>query len=342
VKRALLLLWTLLPTVAHAHELQSVALWLDEAAPGAIVMTMKSPVGQGGIPTSIVPRLAADCVSVGEMRATREGNVVVREWHQSCASALDGMPVRIDGLDPRVPEAAIVARFADGLESTIAVDYHDPRTVLNRGAGGRGTAQVGAYLTIGIEHILLGFDHLLFVSGLLLIVLAAGHGGRMLVAAVTAFTVAHSITLSFAVLGIWGLPPRVVEVLIALSILVLAVELAAHSRRMAPGLPPTLTLARPWAAAFLFGLLHGFGFAGALADIGLPAQARGWALLLFNLGVEIGQLIFVGVVVATWLLGRRFWRAPLSPFVQGATTTALGGIAAYWALDRALVWGSGI
>jgi hypothetical protein len=342
VKRALLMLSALLPMITHAHELQSVALWLDEAAPGTILMRMKSPLGQGGIPTSIVPRLANDCAPVGEMRATREGDVVVREWHQACATALDGMPVRIDGLDPRVPEAAIVARFADGLETTIAVDYHDPRATVHRTTPDGGGVQVTAYLAIGVEHILLGFDHLLFLLGLLLIVMVAGHGGRTLVAAVTAFTVAHSITLSFAALGIWGLRPRVVEVLIALSILVLAVELAAHSRRMALGLPPTLTLARPWAAAFVFGLLHGFGFAGALAEIGLPQAARGWALLMFNVGVEIGQLIAVGAMVAAWLAARRLSRVNLSPLLQGAATSALGGIAAYWALDRALVWGSGI
>jgi hypothetical protein len=167
----------------------------------------------------------------------------------------------------------------------------------------------------------------------MLVVNARKGGLRQLIAALTAFTLAHSLTLGLAMFGIWGLPPKPVEIMIALSIVLLAVELAGHARHP---LQPTLTLRKPWLVAFAFGLLHGFGFAGALSEIGLPEAARGWALLLFNLGVEIGQLIFVAGVLLVMTLARQ-WR-PLQRIQANSVVVLLGSVAVYWTLDRTAIW----
>ena len=180
------------------------------------------------------------------------------------------------------------------------------------------------YLRLGVLHIATGTDHLVFVFGLLL--LAAGP--RPLVATVTAFTAGHSVTLSLAALGVVRFPSAPIEVLIALTILALAVELARG-----PDAPPSALRRRPWAVAFGFGLLHGFGFAGALAEIGLPEQEIPLALFSFNVGIEAGQLAFVALVLAL-----RALFAPLSrlapPWLARAPITAMGALAAYWCLDR--------
>jgi hydrogenase/urease accessory protein HupE len=180
------------------------------------------------------------------------------------------------------------------------------------------------YLWLGIEHILLGMDHLLFVFALMLIV----SGTRRLVLTITAFTVAHSITLAGATLGYVHVPQQPVEAMIALSILFLAMEII-HSRRGRPGYVERW----PWVVAFIFGLLHGFGFAGALAEVGLPEHAIPFALVFFNIGVELGQLAFVGVVMlSAWLL-HRINAFPLRS-AEILTTYLIGGIAAYWTIDR--------
>ncbi|MBI2383516.1 MAG: HupE/UreJ family protein [Gammaproteobacteria bacterium] len=333
--RALLFAACCVGPPAAAHELQSVALWLHEEAPGRIAVTLKTPLARDGGAVAVVPRFPAGCRNDDEPRVDREAGTVVRQWRETCRDGLAGMRLRIEGLDPRAPEAMVVARFADGRSLTLAVDRHDPEAVLAPPAQAAGL-RLSAYLELGVEHILLGTDHLLFVLGLILVVGAAGRGRAMLVAALTAFTLAHSFTLACAVLGLWGLPPRPVELSIALSIVLLALELAEHPRRAAAGLAPSLTLRKPWLVAFGFGLLHGFGFAGALAAIGLPEPARAWALLLFNAGVEIGQLLFVAAVLLVLAALRRLHAA--QPRAAGAAATVLGGVAMYWTLERAVLW----
>ncbi|MEK6805139.1 MAG: HupE/UreJ family protein [Pseudomonadota bacterium] len=319
---------------ALAHELSSVVLRLTEASGGQIDVLLKTPLARSGEPVAVVPQFEPGCEPVGNARVEREADFILRQWRMLCASALEGQTLRLQGLDPRTPDAVITAHFAGGGSATLVADRHDPRVVLQARADDAGPPPgLMAYLPMGIEHILLGADHLLFVFGLMWVVFTAGSGMRALVLALTAFTVAHSLTLALAVLGIWGLPARVTEVLIALSIVLLAVELATHESRRAQGLPPSLTLRKPWVAAFAFGLLHGFGFAGALADIGLPPEARGWALFLFNLGVEVGQLVFVAVLLLVRAQSLR-----LHPRTSAALTTALGGVALFWTLDRLLLW----
>jgi hydrogenase/urease accessory protein HupE len=184
----------------------------------------------------------------------------------------------------------------------------------------------GRYTSLGIEHILLGIDHLLFVLALLLIV----RGAWMLVKTITAFTVAHSITLGLATLGFIHVPSRPVEAAIALSIVFLCVEII-HARQHKIG----LTYRFPWLVALLFGLLHGLGFAGALSEIGLPQSEIPIALLFFNIGVEIGQLIFVFVVlILEWLMHRL--RVTQLEWVRALPVYFIGMVATYWFVERTL------
>jgi hydrogenase/urease accessory protein HupE len=180
------------------------------------------------------------------------------------------------------------------------------------------------YLALGVEHILTGFDHLLFVLALLLIVKSA----RRIVATVTAFTVAHSLTLAAATLGFVHLPQPPVEAAIALSIAFVAAEIV-HGLDGRPG----LTARAPWLVAFAFGLLHGLGFAGALAEIGLPQSAIPLALLCFNLGVELGQLAFVVALLACLALARRA-RIPWPRAARPLPAYAIGALAMFWVIER--------
>jgi hydrogenase/urease accessory protein HupE len=190
-----------------------------------------------------------------------------------------------------------------------------------------GAMQVAAtYVRLGIEHILLGYDHLLFVLALMLVVA----GGWALVKTITAFTVAHSITLGLAVFGVLHVPQPPVDAAIALSILLLAAEIVRRNRGR-----PSLTVRAPWAVAFAFGLLHGLGFAGALLDAGLPQRDIPLALLAFNVGVEAGQLLFIGTVVTLALLFSR-WRLPAAATVgaRPVLAYAIGTLSAFWFIDR--------
>lgn len=179
-----------------------------------------------------------------------------------------------------------------------------------------------SYFVLGVEHILEGWDHLLFVIALVLLVVK----GWAVVKAATAFTIAHSITLAAVTLGFAGLPQRPVEALIALSIVFLAVELARGTRE-------TLTRRLPWLVAFVFGLLHGFGFAGALREIGLPEGEVPAALVSFNLGVEAGQLLVIAAVLAIRFVVLKT-RPRFEPPLVRVATYGIGIIGAYWLIDR--------
>jgi hydrogenase/urease accessory protein HupE len=192
-------------------------------------------------------------------------------------------------------------------------------------SGSQGWTEVAwSYLQFGAEHIWMGIDHLLFVLALLLIV----RGRRRLVWAITAFTVAHSITLAAATLGLVAVSQAPVEAVIALSIVFLASELVDQQRGGSG-----LTQRNPWIVAFVFGLLHGFGFAGALREVGLPAGDIPLALVSFNVGVELGQLAFVAGVLALALVGRRI-AMPTPAWLRLSAAYGIGSVSAYWLLER--------
>ena len=228
-----------------------------------------------------------------------------------------------------------MARWADGSSETAYFRGRAGTVPVQVGdlLGGFGSSLgvAGTYLGLGAEHILLGVDHLLFVLGLLLLV----HGFVPLVKTITAFTLAHSVTLCASVLGYIPVDRAPIEAAIALSIILLAREIVVADRGLVH-----LTHRKPWLVAFVFGLLHGLGFAGALGDIGLPESAIPLALLFFNLGVEAGQLVFVLALIAVVRLLEKRLSAGL-PKLQPALGYALGALAMLWFFDRLpAIWGA--
>jgi hydrogenase/urease accessory protein HupE len=235
---------------------------------------------------------------------------------------LAGQTFAIEGSAVGVTEVIARVERLDGSSQVERLPMEQPRFVVEppQGTG----AVAWSYFVIGVEHILGGIDHLLFVLALLLIV----HGGKRILATVTAFTAAHSLTLAAATLGWVHVPGPPVEAIIALSIVFVASEVV-HGAQGRPG----LTERAPWIVAFSFGLLHGFGFAGALAEVGLPQSAIPLALLTFNIGVEIGQLMFVGAVLLLRVLAARLV-AVRTDWLPTATAYAIGAIAAFWTIER--------
>jgi hydrogenase/urease accessory protein HupE len=236
--------------------------------------------------------------------------------------AVGGAVIRFVGLESTITD--VFARFVwlDGTETTAIGRPSQPwiEVIAQRSAW-----QVAwDYTLLGIDHILSGFDHLTFVLALLLIVRRA----RRLLITVTAFTLAHSITLATVTLGVLWVPGPPVEAVIALSILFLASELVKVNRGL-----PSLTARYPWIVAFTFGLLHGFGFAGALAEVGLPQNEVPLALLMFNVGVELGQLAFIAVALVIILVLNRLHHE-WSAWLRQVPAYGIGGIAAFWLIER--------
>ena len=332
------LLIAMIGSTALAHELKTATLRLDELADGQVQATLLVPMAGEESPKTVVPQFDTRCQIQGDMAAARQPDRVLRSWRLQCAGGLANTRIRFLGLDPRMPEALVIANFANGKTQTLAMDRHDPAGQI--GAGTTENNRLSDYFPIGIEHILLGPDHLLFVFGLMLVVAVGSGSKRQLIAAITAFTAAHSLTLGLALFGVWGLAAKPVEILIAASILLLALELAWQQQSPPSHLTSvrkmSLTFRQPWLIAFVFGLLHGFGFAGALSAVGLPETARGWALLYFNLGVETGQLLFVLMTWKLMKMARIGW--PINNIRSRVTVYALGSLAAYWLLDRTALW----
>lgn len=304
--RVMLAFVALLANVAQAHELSMAEMQVREMAPGEFVWQW----------------------TASERRAPSE--VLRPSWPESCRaepgvlhcgpSGLAGT-LAIDGVGKDYSAAMVKIFWLDGGARVYTLTAGQPRVHLYGAADDpRGGGEIAAaYTLLGIEHILSGADHLLFVVGLLFLV----GFNRRLVFTITAFTLAHSLTLALAALGILTLRPPPVEATIALSIVLVAAE-ALHSRR---------TAARRWPAlvAFAFGLVHGLGFAGALSEIGLPQRHLAVALATFNVGVEIGQLVVVGLAFA---VHRVLMRWPQSAAARAPALYAIGGVAAYWSIGR--------
>jgi hydrogenase/urease accessory protein HupE len=238
--------------------------------------------------------------------------------------------IRIDGLDRTSTDVLVRFDFADGVSEARRLTAGDPFFTVPTQPSGLEVVQT--YFLLGVEHILSGIDHLLFVLALLILVA----GLRRIIWTVTAFTLAHSLTLAGATLGFVHMPGPPIEAVIALSIVFVASEII-HSRRGRPG----LTERYPWVVAFIFGLLHGFGFAGALAEIGLPLKSIPTALLFFNVGVEVGQLLFIASVFAIVALARRITRRvnlPRPAWAWAVPPYAIGSLAVFWVLQRIAVF----
>ncbi|MBA4163663.1 MAG: hypothetical protein C0510_03380 [Erythrobacter sp.] len=309
----------LLATPARADELRPVAIDFTETEAGRWSLDWKQPIASPGQTELAVPQLPANCRIIGEPERRPAAMALIGHAEVACTGEVAGGIVALPQLAGGNDALLRVAPLGRPVQSFRLTAQVPSATILARS----GAWQVFlTYLLIGTEHILLGWDHLLFVIALVLLV----RGGWPVIKAATAFTVAHSVTLVAATLGYAGLPQRPVEVLIALSIVFLAVELARGRR-------DTWTRRWPWVVAFAFGLLHGFGFAGALRDIGLPEGEVPAALLAFNLGVEAGQLLVIAAVLAARAIVTRLAPKAEVPALKLATY-AIGITASYWLIDR--------
>lgn len=317
----ILLLWAL-ASVAQADVFRPAYLELREAGGDAYEVLWKVPAQSESQRLSLQVRFPDGTQVLGEPRSAFADNAVVEHWKIHRAGGLVGQTVRIEGKALGVTDVIARVERADGTSQVARLPADRPVFTIEAPTG---TGEIAwSYLLLGIEHILGGIDHLLFVLALLLIV----RGGKRIVATVTAFTIAHSITLVAATLGWVHVPGAPVEAIIALSIVFVAAEVV-HGLRGKPG----LTAGAPWMVAFSFGLLHGFGFAGALAEVGLPQKAIPVALLMFNVGVEIGQLLFVSAVLLLTAFARQLplilprWADYVMPY-------AIGTIAMHWVIQR--------
>jgi hydrogenase/urease accessory protein HupE len=303
---------------ASAHEVRPAYLEIAAADDDVYAVMWKQPV-LAEVRIAIDPRLPESCTPLGERSVERTGSALIARWRVRCPGGLHGKTVHIDGLQRTLTSAFVRVELPGGDVISGAVRGADPTFVI---ADAR--PALLAYVALGIEHIFTGADHVAFVIGLILLVA----GFWKLVQALTAFTVAHSVTLGAASLGAVGVPQAATEVVIALSIVVVGYEVVRSSRGSSG-----LTSAMPWLVAFGFGLLHGFGFAGVLAQIGLPPRSELAALLLFNVGVEAGQLAIVAIVVPIAHWARNRPRVVRTRFEHGAGY-ALGIAGTFWMIER--------
>jgi hydrogenase/urease accessory protein HupE len=282
---------------------------------------LKVPSQGSDLRLSIDVRFPEGTVEIEPRRSQFVADGHTERWRIARPGGLVGAPVEIVGRAAGVTD--VLARI-ERLDGTSQVESLAPGRAAFVVEPPLGLAQTAVtYLVLGVEHILGGIDHLLFVLSLLLIV----RGFKRIAITITAFTLAHSLTLAAATLGFVHVPGPPVEAAIALSIVFVAAEVVRGLRGM-----PGLTARAPWLVAFTFGLLHGFGFAGALAEVGLPQKAIPVALLTFNIGVELGQLLFVAAVVAIVTLCRLparvpRWSAWVPPY-------AIGTMAMFWVAER--------
>ncbi len=250
---------------------------------------------------------------------------VVYSYKISSKETLQGKILTIEGLNKTLIDALVTVTYLNGEKVTLMLQPDKDSSII---PGETSTYDViKTYSKLGIEHILFGIDHLLFVLALILIT----KGRWKILKTITAFTIAHSITLSLAALGYVNFPTPPVEAVIALSIIFLAIEIIKNLQGK-----QTLTSKKPWLVAFTFGLLHGFGFAGALANIGLPQQDIPWALAFFNIGVELGQIAFVlAVLVIIKLLSyKKQW--PM--YLKKIPAYAIGSLATFWMIERVVAF----
>ncbi|MAV36026.1 MAG: hypothetical protein CMJ59_11240 [Planctomycetaceae bacterium] len=308
----------LAPQSGAAHQLQPAYLELREVTPGNFAVAWRTP--RRAERPALWPRLPEGSHQRGPIGVQQQQDISVYRWLiQVPAGTLRGSSIEFPGRTAELMDIVVRIVWRQGPAWTGVVrgsqeDLRIPRqptpgTTLTR------------YVALGVEHIWFGFDHLLFVLGLLWI----ARGWKRLVATVTAFTLAHSLTLSLAVTSAIRLPPVPVEAVIALSILLLAGEVSGNAQGA--------TSRYVWAVGFGFGLLHGFGFAGALGEVGLPPGAMLWALAGFNLGVELGQLVFVLVLMLAGLLWSRR-AAPSGGWIERLPVYGMGTVAAFWFFQR--------
>jgi len=324
-----LFLFVLLATFAQgafAHEVRPAYLELRQTGSETSDVLWKVPGLGENLRLGLYVKLPTGCTNVTAPRAAMFNNAYTERWSVKCAGGLTGGTIQIAGLASTMTDVLVRLERLDGTTQVTRLTPSASSFVVEDSPSAMQVART--YLVLGIEHILGGIDHLLFVLALLILV----KGMRRLIWTVTAFTLAHSLTLAGATLGFVHVPGPPVEATIALSILFVAAEIM-RSRQGKAG----LTEKYPWVVAFTFGLLHGFGFAGALNEVGLPQLAVPVALFFFNVGVEIGQLLFIASVFSVIVLARQVTRRiGKSPpeWVWYVPPYAIGSVAAFWVIQR--------
>ena len=311
------ILW-LVALQCFAHEMRPAFAQLVETEE-CISATLRQPLVRG-----FRPDLALDlggCRLGAEIISQRQEGTLIQSWQEYCDQALSQSTLAIRNLYPGVSEVLVSITHLDGSVQRFVVRPDNP--VVNLGEAD--SPLLPAYLELGIEHLLAGLDHVLFVIALMVLITDRWR----LVATITAFTIAHSITLALSTFELLQISQSAVEALIALSLLFMAVEMLSKTS--------SLTANYPWLISFGFGLIHGLGFAGVLREVGLPDDAALWALLLFNIGLEIGQLM---VVAACLFLGFliRYWRRKITAADVSLSNLLpayfIGPISVWWLLQR--------
>lgn len=314
-------------TAASAHELRPAFLNLRQTAANQYSVLWKVPA-LGDLRLGLYVRLPLACEPKAEPLKSITGRAFTERWDVVCDEGLRGQTISIDGLRSTLTDVLARIEYRDGTTEIARITPESPLYIV---AGNQTKLEVAStYFQLGIEHILWGLDHLLFVFALVLLI----HDRWMLVKTITAFTLAHSITLAGATLGYFSLAQKPVEAVIALSIAFVARELIMSK----PG-ECRLSETYPWVIAFVFGLLHGFGFAGALMEIGLPQVDIPLALITFNIGVEAGQLMFVGAVLTGFKAVSTNLTVPIAP-LRFAAANLIGAFSMMWLFARLGSFGS--
>ena len=308
-------------SAANAHESRPAYLEMDETAPGRYDVIWRTPLN-AGMRLPIALKFSEGVSNVTEPVVRELPDSLVERRIIKVRDSIAGKRIDFVGLQATITDVLVRVRLLDGSESTTVAR---PSKSWVEITGSRGLIAVASsYALLGIKHIAFAIDHLLFVLALLIIT----NGTVRLLKTVTAFTIAHSITLALATLGIVHIPSRPVEATIALSIVFVAFEII----RLREG-QHSFTSRAPWIVAFIFGLLHGFGFAGALSEVGLPQNHIPTALFFFNVGVEVGQIAFISVVLVFIRMVRRLvsgaprWTELIPPY-------AIGSVAMFWVVQR--------
>ncbi|HEX6043069.1 MAG TPA: HupE/UreJ family protein [Pyrinomonadaceae bacterium] len=311
-------------SAAIAHEVRPAYLELRQTGPETYDVFWKVPGRGEDLRLGLYVELPRACTNVTEPRGSMIHNAFSERWTVKCAGGLIGGTIHIVGLNSTTTDVLVRLERLDGTTQVSRITPSAPSLEVKAAAGVLEVART--YITIGVEHILTGIDHLLFVLALLIIT----RGGWKLVKTVSAFTLSHSITLSAATLGFVHVPQRPVEAVIALSIVFVAVEVVRLHRGL-----ETFTARAPWLVALTFGLMHGLGFAGGLSEAGLPQGHIPTALLFFSVGVESGHFLFIGAVLSLIALIRLIhisfprWAELVPPY-------AIGSVAMFWLIQRTL------
>lgn len=294
----------------EAHELNPARLILEEVEPYSFDVVWKFPSNVLTQPGSIV--FPSICKETSKSLPELERKYLITYSSLVCESSLQGSELSVKGLS-RMTDALISIRFSDGNKFEGLVSVNEPKLTIP----GETNLYPISYFWLGVDHLLSGIDHLLFVFGLIFLV----QGMTILIKTITAFTLAHSITLGLSVFGVVHLPQATAEALIALTLVYLALEIGSKNKY----------LSTPWFLAFGFGLLHGFGFAGALSEIGFANESLLFSLLFFNLGIEAGQLVILPIIgFIIWF----FNKIKFEKFSYKLSSYAIGGMGTFWLIER--------